>query len=202
MMWSVLPFRRRRSRWERLREAVVDRAELQRRLREAQRVRDVLPPVPGELRQRVQPLVERAAAARADLPVPETPAFLQEGLERLAALARHQRPTRRQNIMSAQAPVVLFLGVAAGAFVAGFLIGRATAGRRPDIAPEELEAAADKIKDTWPGIHDEDIREARGNLRRLSSVIEERTGEDEDEVRERLAGIISRAQSVNGGSRG
>ncbi len=198
MIWSVLPFPRRRSRWERLRDAVANRAELQRRLQEAHRLRDALP-VPVELRQRVLPLVERAAA-RTDLTVPEAPAFLHGGLGRIAALGRRP-PARRERLLSGQGPLLILAGVAVGAFLAGFLIGRATAGREPEIAPEELEAAADQIKDTWPGIHDDDIRDARGNLKRLSSVIGERTGEDTHTVRERLASITARGQSMNGGSR-
>jgi uncharacterized protein YjbJ (UPF0337 family) len=157
--------------------------------------------VPPELRLRMQPLVERAAAIRSDHIAPEAAALLHEGQERLAALAHHQRRSRRQRVMAAQGSVLVFVGLAIGAFFAGFLIGRAAAGRRPDLLPEQLEAAADQIKDTWPGVHDDDIREARGNLKRLASLIEERTGEDEDDVRERLVGITSRVQSVNGGSR-
>ena len=191
-----LPFGRRRSRWQRLRTTMSGRGDLRSRLPEPERLREALPD-PTALRRRVQPLVERAAAARPELTMPEPPAFLHGGLDRLTHLGRRQAsPTER--ILNAQAPLWVLLTAAAGAFVLGYLLGQAAA-RRASIAPEELEAAADKIKDTWPAVHDDDIREARGNLKRLSSVIGERTGEDARSVRERLTAITGRRPSSNGG---
>jgi hypothetical protein len=139
-------------------------------------------------------------AARSELPQYEVPAFLHEYIDRLAALAQGQPARKRQS--SLQTSLLVLAGAATGAFLLGFLIGRATARRGDVIAPEQLEAAADQIKDTWPGIHDDDIRDARGDLKRLSSVIVERTGEDTRSVRERLASITAQASSVNGGKDG
>lgn len=197
MNWSSrLPLQRRRSRWERLRDTFANRARRGRGLWGGQRLPAALPD-PVELRRRVQPLVERAAAARPDIALPEPPAFLQDRLDLLAALGRGQ-PVRVERGLPVRTVVLVLVGVWASAFVLGYMLGRAGARRVTTVAPEQLEAAAQRIKDVWPGIHDDDIREARGNLKRLSNVIAERTGESMRSVRERLTSITAQAASVNG----
>lgn len=183
------PFRRRKSRWERLRERMEkQRAAATRRLPDT------------ELRRRVQPLVERAAAVRPELSLPETPAFLHDGLhlDRLSIPGRRQ-PSRVERVLGAESSLWLVLAAALGGVMVGYLLGSAAA-QRQRVGPEELEAAADQIKHVWPSIHDEDIREAKGNLKRLSTVIGERTGESTRVVREQLASLTARRHSSNGGS--
>jgi hypothetical protein len=90
--------------------------------------------------------------------------------------------------------------LAGAAFLLGLAVGQAAAASRRSSAPSgNLEAAADRIKERWPAVHDDDIREAKGNLKRLSTVIGERTGESAREVREKLAAIADE-QSPNGHS--
>ena len=214
-----LPWRRR-SRWDRIKGTVTSRKELRRRMKDARRLRDALPdagrvrnvlpdtgqirsalPDPSELVQRVQPLVSRVASARPDVSMPEPPAFLKERLplDRLSTLGRKQ-PSAPERILNAEAPLWLAIGLALGGLMLGFALGQAAAARRvPGVDPAQLEAAADKIKDQWPAIHDDDIREAQGNLKRLSSVVAERTGENARDVRERLTTMTS-GQSSNGHS--
>src|SRR5262249_30422533 len=153
-------------------------AELARRLNDLERLREVLPD-PEEIRRRVQPLMERAAAARADLGLPEPAAFLQDrlNLDRLAALGRRPQPTQRERLLAARGSIWVPVAFGVGGFLVGFVLGSALAARSTAI-PVDLESAADQIKDEWPSIHDDDIREAQGNLKKLSSVIGERTGED------------------------
>lgn len=206
---SFLPFRRRKSRWERLRETMTNPEKLRRELRRAERLRVHVPdreavmervqPVAG----RVQPVVRRVASARRDFELPdlhlsEAPAFLQERLplDRLPSL-RRRPPSRREQLLNAEVP--LWAMLAAG--LAGFAIGyslRVTVKAGPSLSPSQLEAASDQIKTEWPEVEDEDIREARGNLKKLSGVIGERTGEPARSVRERLATMTAQSHSSNG----
>ena len=208
-----LPFRRRRSRWERIKGAVAGAGILgtgtnpARRLRDSVLVpdtaslRDALPD-PAELARRAQPLVQRVAAARPDVSLADAPDLLQEGLERLSSALGRKRPSRTERVLNADVPLWLALGVGLGALALGYVLGQAAASgnvRVPSVNPEDLEAAADKIKERWPAVHDDDIREARGNLKRLSSVVAERTGENIRSVQERLTALTGR-QSSNGQS--
>ena len=205
-----LPFRRRRSRWERIKGAVAGAGVVgtgksqARRLREsvpdAASLRDALPD-PAELARRAQPLVQRVAAARPDVSLADAPDLLQEGLDRLSSALGRKRPSRTERVLNADVPLWLALGFALGALALGFALGQAAAGKvsLPSVNPEDLEAAADKIKERWPAVHDDDIREARGNLKRLSSVVAERTGESIRSVQERLTAITG-SQSSNGHS--
>ena len=206
-----LPFQRRRSRWERLRDTVAGRVELARRMGDTQRLREVLPdtsrlrevlPDTSALARRTQPLVERAqplVGRVSDLSLPEPPDFLQGGLDRLSSALGRKKPSTTERIFNARVPLWLALGVGLGALVAGYVLGQAAATRRISLPEVDLEGAAEKIKERWPAIHDDDIREARGNLKRLTSVVSERTGENARFVRERLVAMTTR-QSANGGS--
>ena len=202
-----LPFGRRKSRWERLRDLVAERAA---QARDAQRLREALPhtarlraalPAPAELARRAQPLVGRVAAARPEISLPEPPAFLQGGLDRLSGALGRKKPSATERILNADVPLWLAAGIGLGALVAGYALGQAAAGARPAAPNVDLERAADKIKEHWPAIHDDDIREARGNVKRLSAVVSERTGERASAVRERIAAMTG-GQSTNGGSSG
>ena len=201
VMGMRLPFQRRETRWDRLRNLATSR-DLARWLSELERLREVLPE-PDKIRRRVQPLVDRAAAARADLNLPEPPAFLQDrfNLDRLAALGRKTQRSRSERVLTGQAPLWVALTLGIGGFMLGFVVGSALAARGTAV-PVDLESAADKIKDEWPSSHDDDIREAQGNLKKLSSVIGERTGEDTRAVRERLATMTSVGHSPNGEQHG
>jgi uncharacterized protein YjbJ (UPF0337 family) len=203
MVFGVhLPFQRRRTRWERFRDAVLSNPELVRRLEEARRWRGSLPDR-VELARRAQPWMERVAAAGQDFNVPEPPAFLQGRLGLLGGALNQPQPSARGRMVGAQAPLWLTIGMALGAFSLGFIVGAALTGmgmqRAAAVRPEDLEAAADQIKERWPAIHDDDIREANGNLKRLSSVVAERTGENARAVRERIAAMAT-IQSANGRS--
>lgn len=194
MMFGVrLPYQRRRSRWDQLLQHMPNQAELLRRLLEAERLRDSLPDR-AHLRERVQPFVQRAAAA-----LPDPPAFLQESLhlDRIPQLNRRQ-PSSVARILNAPAPLWLVVAGVIGGLIVGITIAQSGRRRHAAVDPERLEAAAEQIKDTWPAIVDEDIREAHGNIARLSSVIGERTGEDTRTVRERLVSLTSREHSENG----
>lgn len=205
---SFLPFRRRKSRWERLRETMTNPDKLRRELRRAERLRVHVPdreavlervqPVAG----RMQPVARRVAQARRDFELPDfhlsdASAFLGERLplDRLPSL-RH-RPSRREQLLHAEVP--LWAMLAAG--IAGFAIGyslRVSVRTGPSLSPGQLEAASDQIKTEWPEVEDEDIREARGNLKKLSGVIGERTGEPARSVRERLTTMTAQSHSTNG----
>ncbi|MGH2587050.1 MAG: hypothetical protein ACRDJE_19215 [Dehalococcoidia bacterium] len=201
MVFGVhLPFQRRRTRWERFRDAMLSNPELMRRLEEARRWRDTLPDR-AELARRAQPLMDRVAAAGYDFNVHE-PAFLQGRLGLLEKLNR-QQPSTKGRIAGARTPLWLTIGMALGAFSLGFIVGAGLTGwgmqQAAGMRPEDLEAAADQIKERWPAIHDDDIREANGNLKRLSTVVAERTGENARAVRERIAAMTT-SQSANGQS--
>jgi hypothetical protein len=193
-----IPFlvRRPRSRWDRLIERMGGTDDLVRRLLESEPLREALDETAG-LRRRVQPLVERAYARRPDLSFADAPAFLHDRLplDQLRRLAH--RPTRTERLMQATAPVWLIAGAALAGVVLGYALGAAGARRRGR-ARVDLEAASERIKSTWPNIHDDDIRDARGNVKKLSKVIVERTGEDQQVVRERLVELAGSVQSTNG----
>jgi uncharacterized protein YjbJ (UPF0337 family) len=192
-----LPFRRRRSRWERLRDTFMTRDEVQRLLHDARRLGHDLPdaarlrealPDPSELAQRAQPLLRQVATAG------------QGGAERLSSTLGRRRPSASERILNAGVPVWLMLGIGIGAFLIGFGVGQGVAAsQRRMVRPEALEAAAAQIKERWPSVVDDDIREAHGDLKRLSSVIGERTGESARSVRERLTAMTA-GQSSNGHS--
>ena len=211
------PFQRRRSRWEKIkgvigdgrtlrhvrdaghmRDSLPDAARLRGALPDAARLREILPD-PADLARRAQPLVDRVAAARSDVTLPEAPAFLSEGLDRLASALGRKKPSAAERALNADVPLWLALGIGLGALVAGFAIGQAAAGARVPAPQLDLEGAADKIKERWPAIHDDDIRDAAGNLKRLSSVVAERTGENARAVRERIVAMTG-GQSANGGA--
>jgi len=65
-----------------------------------------------------------------------------------------------------------------------------------DTTPEELSTAArvetslEDIRTAFPGVSDEDVKSAEGDLERLASLIAEKTGADRGQVRERLQAII------------
>ena len=198
MMGIPLPFRHHESRWDRLRSVASN--ELERALHETERLRVVLPET-GNLRRRVQPLMDRASAARADFSMPDLPAGLHDrlSLDRLPMLG-HKRPSRLGRILNADTPLWAVIAAGLGGFLAGAMIARgATAQRMPAAMPEDLDRVSEQIKGEWPSILDEDIRDAKGNLKRLSSVIGERTGEDKGSVRERLQELTSATMSSNGG---
>jgi hypothetical protein len=209
MMFGLqLPFQRRRTRWEQLRDTLAERAELARRMQDAQRLREAFPdtsrlreslPDPADLARRAQPLVDRMAAIWPEMARPETPDFLQEGLDRLSGALGRKKPSASERVLNAELPLWLALGLALGAFVAGYALGQAATAQRRSSRQADLEGAADQIKERWPAIHDDDIREAKGNLKRLSSVVSERTGERARDVRERLVAMTT-GQSANGGS--
>ena len=183
----------------RLRESLPDAGRMRGVLPDTGQIRGALPD-PSELVQRVQPLVSRVASARPDVSMVEPASFLKERLplDRLSTLGRRQ-PSPSERILNAEAPLWLAIGLALGGLMLGFALGQAAAARRvPGIDPAQLEAPADKIKNQWSSIHD-DIREAQGNLKRLSSVVAERTGENARDVRERLTTMTS-GQSTNGHS--
>jgi hypothetical protein len=193
-----LPFSRRRSRWDRLRKTLESTPDLRHTFAEAERLRDALPDG-AELRRRVEPLVQRAASARQSLSVPEPPAFLQDlpPLDRLTHLGRKQ-PSATERTLNREAPLWLVIAGVLGGVVVGFAIGQALASRGTGLQPEALQAAAGQIKDRWPAVHDEDIDEAKGNLKRLAKVIGERTGENTGEVRERLTAMTASSAGTNG----
>jgi hypothetical protein len=191
-----LPFQRRQSRWDRLREAILANEELTRLLQEARRLSQDLPDTTrlrevmdrAELAHRAQPLVDRMTA------------MSQGRLERLGGPFGKQKPSAAQRVTGAGVPLWLAIGIGVGAFLIGFGIGQgAAASRKPSVRPEDVEAVAEKIKERWPSVHDDDIREANGNLKRLSSTIGERTGESARSVRERLTAMTT-GQSANGQS--
>jgi uncharacterized protein YjbJ (UPF0337 family) len=191
------PIQRHQSTWDRLRNSVLTRDELTRLMQEARRLGQELPdPVhlrevirdPAELAHRAQPLVDRMAAVR------------QEGLARLENALARPKPSARERILHTGVPFWLALGIGIGVFLVGFGLGKgAAASRMPAVRQEDIEAAADQIKEQWPSVHDDDIREANGNLKQLSSVIGERTGESAKRVRERLTAMTT-GQSANGQS--
>lgn len=192
-----LPFQRRRSRWERLRDTFMTRDEVQRLLHDARRLGHDLPdatrlrealPDPSELAQRAQPLLRQVATAG------------QGGAERLSSGLGLRKPSASERFLNAGVPVWLMLGIGIGAFLIGFGVGQGVAAsQRRTVRPEALEAAAAQIKERWPSVVDDDIREANGDLKRLSSVIGERTGESARSVRERLTAMTA-GQSSNGHS--
>ncbi|MGD9889989.1 MAG: hypothetical protein AB7R89_12555 [Dehalococcoidia bacterium] len=191
------PVQRRQSTWERLRSSVLTREELLRLMQEARRLGQELPDPahlrdvirdPAELAHRAQPWVDRMAAVRHD------------GLARLGNSLGKPKPSTKERILDAGIPVWLALGIGIGALMIGFGLGKgAAASRMPAVRQEDIEAAADQIKERWPSVHDDDIREANGNLKQLSSVIGERTGESVKRVRERLT-TMTTGQSANGQS--
>jgi hypothetical protein len=97
-------------------------------------------------------------------------------------------------------PLWAALAGGVGALLCGMMLARAASRTRTlPVPPEQLEAAADEIKQRWPSVHDDDIRDARGDLKKLTSIVAERTGENPREVRERLT-TIAGGHSSNGHS--
>src|SRR6266508_5269607 len=153
---------------EQLLESIIAREEVQRGLEEARRLRGALPDR-TQFAHAAQPLLERMAAARADLPIRETPAFLQEGLERLNVALGRKRRSPLQRIFDTPVPLWVALAAGAGALLAGMMLARSVSrSRMLAMPPEQLEAAADEIKGRWPVVHDDDIRDARGDLKKLT----------------------------------
>jgi len=197
MSMFMFGMRRRPSRWELLRRRLAEAGDLRDRLPDRDALMDLLPDR-DDVRGRVQPLMSRAGASRPDISLADAQSFLQEraGSARLPGFLR--RPSRRERALDAEAPVWLIVAAVLGGVAAGFALGRATAGSTRSVDMEEFEAAAERIKSAWPAIDDDDIRDARGNMRRLSSVIEERTGENAKSVRERLGTLTAQGHSSNG----
>lgn len=223
-----LPFRRRRSRIERLRRQALRRGrEVSSAARHALEERQ-LPIEPPDLarmaEQARRALAEapisiaapdlgrataavRQAVAERQLPV-ETPEFLREWLRAGGAPAAHQpapptRPAGLARLTSPEArPWVIAAAAVAGAAI-GLGLGMWLTGRRATARARarELESAADEIKAAWPEVTDDDIQRSKGNTARLADIIRDRTGQDPDTVRERLAGMTSRAEPA-GGSEG
>lgn len=184
---------------EQLLESIIAREDVRRGLDEARRLREALPDR-AQLTHAAQPLLERVAAARADLPIRETPAFLQEGLDRLNIALGRKKRSPLQHFFDTPVPLWVALAAGAAALLAGMMLARsASRSRITPLPPDQLEAAADEIKGRWPAVHDDDIRDARGNLKKLTSIVVERTGENPREVRERLTAITG-AHSPNGHS--
>jgi hypothetical protein len=193
------PYQRRQSAWDRLRNSLLTREELARLMQDARRLGQELPDPahlrevirdPSDLALRAQPFMNRMAAIR------------HEGLKGLEKSLGRPKPSRSERILNAPIPVWLALGVGIGVFLIGFGFGKGVAASRsgmPSVSQEDIEAAADQIKERWPSVHDDDIREANGNLKRLSSTIGERTGESARSVRERLTAMTA-GQSANGQS--
>ena len=192
-----LPFQRNQSTWDRLRGSVLTRDELARIVQEARRFGQELPdPIhlremirdPSELAHRAQPLVDRVTAVS------------QGSIGRWGNPMSKPKPSTRERILHQGVPVWLAVGIGIGAFLIGFGLGQgAAASRTASVRQEDIEAAAEQIKERWPSVHDDDIREANGNLKRLSSTIGERTGESARSVRERLTAMTT-GQSANGQS--
>lgn len=193
------PNQRRQTTWDRLRNSLLTREELARIVQEARRLGQDLPDPahlrevlrdPSDLAVRAQPFMDRMTAVR------------QEGLKGLGKSLARPKPSRSERFLNAPIPVWLALGAGIGVFLIGFGLGKGAAAsksRIPPVSQEDIEAAADQIKERWPSVHDDDIREANGNLKRLSSTIGERTGESAKSVRERLT-TMTAGQSANGQS--
>lgn len=172
-----LPFRRRRSRLERLRHTASRRAQ--------------------ELRAAAPDMSQTVAAARRvvaertpDLDFQE---FLQERLPLDQVMRLRQRPSRMTRLRGSEVPAwavaaAILGGVMLGIGVAMWLTDRRRTGDEPVRA---LDAAADEIKAAWPELTDDDIAKARGSVARLVKIIRERTGEEGDRVRERLESMTA-----------
>jgi hypothetical protein len=198
-MRVAMPRSRNTQGLEQLLESIIAREDVRRGLEEARRLRGALPDR-AQLAHAAQPLLERMAAARADLPIPETPAFLQEGLDRLNVALGRKKRSPLQRFFDTPVPLWVALVAGAGALCVGMMLAKSASRSRMLTMPiDQLEAAADEIKGRWPAVHDDDIRDARGDLKKLTSIVVERTGENPREVRERLAAITS-AHSPNGHS--
>lgn len=118
--------------------------------------------------------------------------FLQDRLhlDRLAQAGR--RPRRKAGLQVAGVPLWVVLAAAGGGFAVGLGVGMRLTGRRRTPEPvRPLDAAADEIKAAWPEVTDEDIVQARGSIARLVKTIRARTGQDAEEVRERLESIAA-----------
>ena len=48
----------------------------------------------------------------------------------------------------------------------------------------------EQIQDMWGEFDEKDLKKARGNLRRMVSLIHEKTGEDENDILEKMGAII------------
>ena len=193
-----LPFRRRRSRWDRFRKTLEANRVLPRSTSVPERMRDSLPD-PADLRRGLAPLMQRASAARPSLSLPDAPAFMQDWqmLDRIH-LPGHAQPSRSERLLNANAPVWAVIAGMIGATVVGAIIGAMLIKREPGIPPEKLQAAAGQINGRWPAVRVEDIDEANGNLKRLAKLIGERTGEDARQVRERLNAMTANGAMTNG----
>src|SRR5918997_2787167 len=103
-----LPFQRRRSRWEQLRDTFMTRDEFHRIVQDARRLRQDLPdanrlrdalPDPAEVAHLAQPLLRQIAAAG------------QGGAERLGGTLGRRRPSASERVLNAGVPVWLVLGL-------------------------------------------------------------------------------------------
>jgi uncharacterized protein YjbJ (UPF0337 family) len=185
-----LPFRRRRSRLERLRRRVRARSGRAAAVRPATTDRRIV--IRPEDLGRAAAAARRAVAERtANLDLTAL-AELRERLspDRLAELARRPAALVRPRPRPRPSPWLIAAAALAGVAV-GIGIGMLITSRRAALRARarELESATDEIKAAWPDITDEDIQRARGSAARLAETIRARTGEDADQVRERLAGM-------------
>jgi hypothetical protein len=172
-----LPFRRRRSRLQRLRQVA------------AQRARAVSGAAP-DIRQTVATARQAVAERRPEI---ESADFLQERLrlDRMARIGRRPRDLLR--LRSTEAPAWTIAVAALGGFAIGLGIGMWLTSRRTSTSQPSagFEAAADEIKAAWPQLSDADIEQARGSVSRLVEIIRGRTGQEAESVRERLESITA-----------
>lgn len=178
----AFPFRRRRSRLERLRHEAA---------RRAQELRAAAPDPAHALATARRVMAERTP----DIDLQE---LLQERLpldrlplDRMPGLT--PRPRGMAGMRQRPVPAWAVAAAALGGFMFGLGVGMwLTERRRAAKEPvRALDAAADEIKAAWPELTDDDIARARGSIARLVKTIRERTGEDATYVRERLESMTA-----------
>ena len=172
-----LPFRRRRSRLDRLRHTATRRAH--------------------ELRAAAPDMSQTVATARRvvaertpDLDIQE---LLHERLPLDQVMRLRQRPGRTARLRGSEVPAWAVVAAVLGGIMLGIGVAMWLTDRRraEDEPVRALDAAADEIKAAWPELTDDDIAHARGSVARLVKTIRERTGEEGDHVRERLESMTA-----------
>ena len=184
------PFRRRRSRLERLRHQAA---------RRAQELRAAAPDAAQALAAARRVVAERAPdidlqeLLQERLPLDRLP-LDRLPLDRVPGIA--QRPRGMAGMRQREVPAWAVAAAALGGFMFGLGVGMwLTERRRAAGEPvRALDAAADEIKAAWPELTDDDIAQARGSVARLVKTIRERTGEDAAHVRERLESMTAESE--------
>lgn len=188
-----LPFRRRRGRIERWRDAIAERG-LPIDLPPAGTVGAALRALPERIDLADAPALvrERLSLARGSTRVEPKGSRLEPRVGRAPASSGGRRGLEEAGAPVRQRPVlprwVIIASLAAGAALGlgvGMLLTRRRAASRQRV--QRMTDAADEIKAAWPDVTDDDIQRARGRADRLAETIRSRTGEDADRVRERLA---------------